>query len=112
METLSITTPKAFSLELVQRALCQDWQVEASEAETLIVHGPGSRAYLHFDTTPSPSEPHRLLLDYSDVELAKSLVEKIADGPDFIVDNDFGTILPGKQFVARIRSERGWNWRC
>jgi len=87
METLSITSSKAFSLELVQRTLCQDWRVEASGEETLIVHGPGSRAYLHFDATPTPPELHRLLLDYSDVELAKSLLEKIADDPDLIVDH-------------------------
>jgi len=54
---------------------------------------------------------HRLLLDYSDVELAKSLVERIADDSEFTVNNDFGTILPGNEFVARVKKEMGWNWR-
>jgi hypothetical protein len=111
METLSISSTEPFSLELIQRAIARDWQVEASEANTLVVHGPGSRAYLHLHPTESSSGTHSLLLDYSDVELAKTLLERIADDPALTVDNDFGTVLPGNQFVARIKSERGWNWR-
>jgi hypothetical protein len=45
------------------------------------------------------------------VELAKSILEKIADDFAVTVDNDFGTVLPGDQFVARCKSERGWDWR-
>jgi hypothetical protein len=111
METLSIDSTRSFSLELIQRAISQDWCVEASKADTLVVHGTGSRAYLHLDVTSTAPGMHRLLLDYSDVEFAKSLVERIADDPDVIVNNDFGTVLPGNQFVARIKADRGWNWR-
>jgi hypothetical protein len=111
METLTIDSAEPFSLELIQQAILKNWPVEVSNAETLIVHGAGSRAFLHVDVTSSALGKHRLLLDYSDVELAKSLVEAIADAPDVLVNNDFGTVLPGNQFVARIRAERGWNWR-
>lgn len=111
METLTINSAKPFALQLIQEAISRNWPVEVSNAETLIVHGAGSRAYLHAAVTSSAPDKHRLMIDYSDVELAKSLVEIIADTPDVIVNNDFGTVLPGNQFVARIRAERGWNWR-
>jgi hypothetical protein len=111
METLTINYAKPFSLELIRGAISQDWSVEASHANTLVVHGDGSRAYLHPDETLNASGRwYCLLVDYSDVELAKNLIERIADAPDVIVDNDFGTVLPGDQFVARIRAERKWNW--
>jgi hypothetical protein len=111
METLSIDSAKPFSFELIQRALSQVWRVEVSNADTLIVHGVGSRVYIHSELTSNTSGRRRLMLDYSDVDLVKSVVERIADDPDIMVDNDFGTILPGDQFVARIKAEVGWNWR-
>jgi hypothetical protein len=111
METLTLDSAKPFSLELIKHAILQNWHVKVSNGDTLIVHGSESRAYLHVDVTSNSPGQHRLLLDYSDVELAKSLVERIADVSDLIVDNDFGTVLPGNQFVARIKAERGWNWR-
>jgi len=111
METLAVDSPEPFVLELIKQAISQNWPVEISTGDTLIVHGAGSRAYLHMDVTLDTPGKFRLLLDYSDVELAKSLLEKIADAPDVIVDNDFGTVLPGNKFVERIRTERSWNWR-
>ena len=40
----------------------------------------------------------------------KKVIEVIADDPNVVADNDFGTVLPGDQFVAKIRAERGWDW--
>jgi hypothetical protein len=111
METLAIESTKPFSLDLIQRVLSQTWQVEASTANTLIVHGNKSRAYLHPDVTLKAPGTYRLLIDYSDVQFVKDLVERIADDPAVTVNNDFGTILPGNQFAARIKNERGWDWR-
>ena len=70
-----------------------------------------SRLYLHLNPDREQADGARLLIDYSSVELAKKVVEKIADDPSATVDNDFGTILPGDRFVARCRSERDWDWR-
>jgi hypothetical protein len=110
METLSIESKKPFSLELIRVVLSKHWRVDLTAAD-LSVHGTGSRAYLHLDNASKEHGLRTLLMDYSDVELAKSLVEKIADDPTLTVDNDFGTILPGDEFVARIQSDRNWNWR-
>jgi len=110
MDTVTIDSKRPFSLELIQRTIAPYWPIDTSY-NTLCVTGPGSRVYLHVDTTPEVEGMHRLLVDYSDVALAKSVVEKIADDSDVTVDNGFGTILPGNEFVARIQTEKGWNWR-
>ena len=109
METISIESSKWRPLQEIENVLVKHWRVERAGADTLVVHGTRGRAYLYADSEKARS--FRLLLDYSDIELAKQLLEVIADDPDIVVDNDFGTVLPGNQFVARIRSERGWDWR-
>jgi hypothetical protein len=111
METLSIESKKPFSLSLIESILSQQWRVELSPGDTLVVHGDKSRAYLHADDPSKENDIFRLVMDYSEVELAKSLIEKIADDPNFTVDNDFGTVLAGTEFVARCKAERGWDWR-
>ncbi len=111
METLSIASKKPLSMKLVESVLAKDWRVEASPENTLVVHGPRSRAYLHPDAESDNSEGCRLLLDYSDIELAKSILEKIANDSALTVDNDFGTVLPGNEFVARCKAKGDWDWR-
>ena len=114
METVSIESRSPFSLKLIESILAQHgqyWRVEASTSNTLILHGNSSRAYLHPGSESKEPESHCLWLDYSDVELAKRVLEVIADDPAVTVDNDFGTILPGNEFVARCKTEGGWDWR-
>jgi hypothetical protein len=45
------------------------------------------------------------------MELAKVILERIADDSSLTVDNDFGTVLPGDEFVAKCRMNKGWDWR-
>lgn len=110
METLSIVSKKPFSMNLVSSALSKNLRVETSTDNTLVVHGTQSRAYLYPDAELENRGMHRLFLDYSDVELAKSVLEEIANDPALTVDNDFGTVLPGSEFVARCQAEGGWDW--
>ncbi len=111
METISITSKTPFSIILIESILAKNWPVEITPYNTLAVHGPRNRAYLHQDSESEEPGRYRLFLDYSDVELAKSLLEKIANDPALTVDNDFGTVLPGNEFVARCKVEGAWDWR-
>lgn len=77
----------------------------------MVVHGPGSRAYVYPDAESNDIDSFRLWVDYSDVEFAKALLQEIADDSEQIVDNDFGTILSGSEFVARCKAKPGWDWR-
>lgn len=92
-------------------ALSQRWQTEETKPMGLVVHGASSRVYLHQEPGQLAGGCEELLVDYSDVELVKQVLETFADDADVVVDNDFGTILPGNKFVARIRSDRCWNWK-
>src|SRR5262245_16808574 len=111
METLANTATKPFSLENLKKVLSQHWQIEDSPEHTVVVHGPGSRAYLSLDPEFNGPDKFCLQIDYSDVELVKDIVKRIADDPTLIVDNDFGTAIPGNEFVARCKAESGWDWR-
>jgi hypothetical protein len=92
--------------------LLKSWRVDRSTDDTLVVHGNGARAYIYMETeSAADGSQHRLLLDYSDVNLAKALVECLADDVALTVNNDFGTVLPGDRFVARCKSDKDWDWR-
>ncbi len=111
METLLIKSNGAFSLGRLQELLVRSWPVEETPGETLVVHGANTRAYLHLGLESKDGKEFTLLMDYSDVELAKGILEQIANDSTVTVDNDFGTVLPGDEFVARCKSEPHWNWR-
>ena len=111
METIAIKAKKPFDLQRLKEILSHDWGVEDSPDNTLVVHGATSRAYLVLDPKLNGPEEFRLQIDYSDVEFVKGLLEKIANDSTVTIDNDFGTLLPGSEFVARCKTERGWDWR-
>jgi hypothetical protein len=112
METLSFVSQKPFSLQIIESAISQNprLRVEASRRNTLIVHGAKSRAYLHLDENSPEPGVFCLLVDYSEVELAKNLLTAFANDHQLIVDNDFGVVLPGNEFVARRAPEDRWDW--
>jgi hypothetical protein len=107
METISIRLKAPASLDFYEKILSGQWLVEKSPGDTLIVHGKDSRAYLYPDSEAELS----FLVDYSDIVLVKKILEAIADTNEVTVDNDFGIVLPGSEFVARCRSDNNWDWR-
>jgi hypothetical protein len=111
VETLTIESKDRLSLDALAERLSQRWRIESSPGNTLTVHGEKSRVYLYPDVELTEQRTHLLLVDYSEVALVKSVVELIADDRGLMVDNDFGTVLPGDEFVARCRFEEGWDWR-
>jgi hypothetical protein len=110
MDTIRISSTMRLPINELRLALAQHWRIEDVDQQGLVVHGESSRVYLHHEGT-SGSQGEDLLLDYTDVELVKQVIETIADDPQLVVDDDFGTVLPGDKFVARIKGDRSWNWR-
>jgi len=53
----------------------------------------------HIHSTPVSN---RLLLDYSDINLIKEVLKVLADNSSVSVDNDFGLVLQGNEFIRRI----------
>ena len=121
MDTVSIRSPKALSVRDLEHVLAARWRVSITADGGLAVHGDRGRAYLENSDEGDPffaGDPGcpYVLLDYSDVELAKETLTIVADDPNLVVDNDFGTVLPGNQFVERMRIKKsggtggGHNW--
>ncbi|TGE04851.1 hypothetical protein [Hymenobacter fodinae] len=57
-----------------------------------------------------PCLRHVYSLSYSGLEFIKQVLVHIADSPDFLVDNDCGTLLPGHEFMLKIKQEPNWHW--
>jgi hypothetical protein len=110
MDTVYIESAKQIAPRDLRPILSQRWLVEDSAGGGLVVHGADSRVYILTEVDPDKPNRHQLLLNYSDVGLVKAVLEVIADDPELVVDNDFGVVMPGDKFVARLRAEPTWNW--
>jgi hypothetical protein len=112
MDTISITFKQGFALENLRQVLTQHWCLLPTRQDQLAIQEDNSRIYFYADPSEKTSCPSQhLLIDYSNVDLVKKVLQTVADSPNCIIDNDFGTILAGNEFVARIKSQEGWNWR-
>jgi hypothetical protein len=111
MDTISIKSDKFFRLGLIKQLLSQFFRIDEDADGGLTIHAKDSRVYLHFDRHIEHAEGTTILLDYSDMEFVKKIIEVIADDPGVLVDNDFGTVISGDLFVARMKNENGWNWK-
>jgi hypothetical protein len=112
METISITSKNKISLADVNQALAHRWRVEGAGNNRLVIQEQNNRVYLYLGPSEEKVELcQQLLIDYSDIELVKKVIQVIGNSPEMVIDNDFGTVLPGDKFVARIESAKGWNWR-
>ena len=96
----------------LKEALGKSWTIQATGGGGLAIEENNSRIYIHLDSIEQ-NAPVILdyFIDYSDIELVKKVVETIANSGNVLVDNDFGTVLRGDQFVKRMKAEPGWNWR-
>jgi len=100
------------SLDLVRARLALVCHLANGGPDRVVVDEAGGRVYIYHPASASGERcVSQLFLDYSSDDLAKKVVQILADDPDLVVENDFGTTLSGDQFVARIRSQNGWNWR-
>jgi hypothetical protein len=105
MDTIIIKSPTPHSLYAIKAALSRVWKVEETRSGRLVIDDGRTRVYVYANSE------FELFLDYTDVELVKEVIKCIADSPELTVDNDFDTILPGDQFVKKLRSKPSWNWR-
>jgi hypothetical protein len=48
---------------------------------------------------------------YRDIDLMKEISLLLFDKREMLIDNDFGLIMPGNEWVEMIKSRPGWDWR-
>ena len=112
MNTIVITANKDISLDDLRRALRLHWPLLRTPTDRIAVEERNSRVYIYHPRRQSgETDSRQIFLDYSWTDLAKRVIQVIGDDPELIIDNDCGTALPGDQFVARLRSNKDWEWR-
>jgi hypothetical protein len=113
MDTVSITAGRRISIEDLKSLIERYWPTERGHnPERLVVDGPTSRIYIRYARSEDGVvDPNRIYLAYHSVPFVKELIMIIANDPEVVVENDFGTVLPGNEFVARLRSDPSWEWR-
>jgi hypothetical protein len=125
MESVIIAAPAPYDDQFRAR-LEQIGPLVLEAAETLVVERQATRVYVRRDDSiAGDMEPEQLAavvsripepvfyaVDFSDLFLCKQVLELIADDPSLIVDNDYGVILPGPEFVDRLRRDETWDWRA
>lgn len=57
------------------------------------------------------NSPTCMHISFSDPRACKHVVESIADTRDVLVDDDFGNVRLGEDFVELSRKYPGWEWR-
>ena len=103
----------------------QEWQVDLRSEDELVVESGERHAYIIRDDGLASeydgadimrvllhvSNPIFLTLEFNDIDFAKDILELIGNAPDLVIDNDHGDILPGTDFIKRVRENRAWDWR-
>jgi hypothetical protein len=122
--------PLSRSLSDFQPLLSEQWPVESAVRERLVVQKDDSRVYLYEDKAFKNSitqdgfcsralkgffddadDANFFLLEYSDLEFAKKVLLAIADDEQIVIDNDFGTVMRGNEFIQKLKDESDWDWR-
>ena len=50
-------------------------------------------------------------LNYTNVKFAQSVMMIIANDANIFIDNGFGTVLAGDEFIQKMNVAPDWNWR-
>ncbi len=111
MDTLSIDSLTPFSISDLESQLQGPWRLVRTVGDGLGVRGDQAVVDLYVDPDSAGNGGCRLLVEYSDLALVKQVLERIANSPALMVDNDYGDYLPGDQFVARCKQDADWDWR-
>ncbi len=112
MDTVTITSKRNLSLDDLKPLISRHWTTKAGQ-DRLVVEGPTSCVYIYHPLLDGRNvDPKRIYLDYHSVDLIKKIIQVVGDDPELVIENDFGTVLPGDQFVARLRADSAWDWRA
>ena len=58
----------------------------------------------------SISDPAYYIVNFQDIDLLRRILKMALDRPDLFLDNDFGLIQTGQQFVLTLDRQPKWDW--
>ncbi|WP_026351621.1 hypothetical protein [Hymenobacter aerophilus] len=56
------------------------------------------------------SKPMVYTLSYREIDFVKWALSVLVDSSHYLIDNDCGTLLPGHEFVLKMRKNPNWYW--
>lgn len=124
MEAVVIVVPKRNEASFLER-LQSLKQAVALPGGGIVVEAMGTRVYVRRDESISNElewedrrryalagdDPAFYSVEFADVALCRSVLERIADDPTLVVDNAHGLVLNGAEFVRCLRAREDWDWR-
>jgi hypothetical protein len=58
----------------------------------------------------SIADPVYYIVNFQDIDLLKRVLKMTLDRPDVFLDNDFGLIQTGQQFILTLDRHPKWDW--
>ena len=65
---------------------------------------------IEFITSYFPTNRHTYSIDYHSITTVKKAIVLLANSDHMLVDNDCGTLMPGRDFVRKVLAEPSWYW--
>jgi hypothetical protein len=56
-------------------------------------------------------QPRFFLIEFSHLDFLKEILPFCVYENGFLIDNDHGDILSGREFLLKLRQNPGWDWR-
>jgi hypothetical protein len=128
MRDIILIAPKSYGFNSIIEALPKQLHVIFDEAEgRLSVRRNESGHFVEFNIDNSVSEyydsPDEMekvasieggaqffLVHFKDVDDLKFVIKAVANRSDVLIDNDFGLIESGRDFVRRCEKSPDWDW--
>lgn len=120
MEAVAVWSKELISLDSLSGLLRSHWQVGRLDNETLVVNSNEKQTVWiaqERNLWLAPQDRERfsgrfcLAIAYNNLRLVKGVLRVVANSADVLVDNDFGTVLGGDEFVRMLDKNPEWDWR-
>ncbi len=103
----SVVDGRGFVLDFLEQPPNRIWVEDAGPSLEAIGWEP---AEITFITSYFSANKQVYSIDYHNINTIKKVIVLLADSDQFLVDNDCGTLLLGKDFVHKVRAEPDWYW--
>jgi len=128
MRDIVLIAPQSYNFESIQKALPKQVQVIFDNSgNRLVVKWDERKAFVEFELDNTVSDyydepedvdrishlgecPRFFLVHFKDIEDLKFVIKSVANRSDVLIDNDFGLIEAGNEFVRRCEESPGWDW--
>jgi hypothetical protein len=124
MDSVIVIAPTAYD-ETLRSRIPDRYRVYPGAAGAIVIEEGPKRIYIwenkHIANEFDPSKlgaavgaiqnPTFYSIDFHDFGFCRDLLLEIADDPQIVVDNHYGTSRTGSEFARLLRQRPNWDWR-